>query len=126
MISYNSKELGYDRYSPLELKKLHGLLVNQDSTGSFEDPKGILLDREWYNRKKNAYQVAREHAHLLETELDYTTMRKHVKEDSVVLFDLGDIIVHLLEIPIKDIPLYLNSRSEEVNIIATWRLEMGY
>ena len=118
-------ELGFDRYSSVELKGLHSLLVNKDSTGSFEDLKGILLDREWYGRKKNAYIVIRDYAHLVEKSFDFTTMRKYIKHDPVVLFDLGDIIIHLFEIPLKEIPLYLNSEAEEVVLIAKWRLEKG-
>ena len=63
----------------------------------------------------------------------YGSLKGYITSPSFFLREGGffpycsdDIFMHMIELPFKEVPLYLNSTSDEVTKLAKWRLTHGH
>ena len=118
-------EVAYDRYCEEDRKELYNRSYrilyphpSQDQNGELD----ILINRYLYIQKKKAYKIIQNCSHMVGEPLDFEIMKEYCPEH---YFDGGDILIHMLERPLEEMPLYINSSSELVNYIAKWRIERG-
>jgi hypothetical protein len=118
--------LSFDTYGKEDLKILHSSLMDH----IFTEPKaadvnsdeiGLLIDRNRYFLKRNAYYFMLENQHILEEkhQLDFTDMRhpgKHYAHKRSYFGD-SDRIIHILELPIGGLSLYMYSRNALVKYL---------
>lgn len=125
----DGRDIGFDRYNKKDLMYLYSGLISKldraypDSTLEFiTEDLFILLDRDRYISKMNAYYFVQYHANKIENPVDYTSMADCTPS---ITFDRSDIVIHILEIPLGDVPLYTTSRSKTVRFLVNWRLKLG-
>lgn len=116
------------RYSPSEAKQLRDefavYFYDDIDTGSCIDflsnPPG---DR--HRAYRGSYLTL--YAKYLMSPLNFEILMRVTYDEDIQspLFKNYEIIVHMLEIPFKDLPLYLNSKDEWVVFLAKWRLKHG-
>jgi hypothetical protein len=121
---YRELDLGYDRYTDQELRELHQSLASVGQyLNNFEGQLDILLDRNRYIQKMKGYLIVLNLGHTVGKGIDYTTMR--LEHPIRGAFDNGDIVIHIMELPMEEVPLYVNSGDDIVAFISKWRLVQG-
>ena len=129
--------IGFDRYDVEDLKILHSCLMdhmglNPDMLAhnreELADELTLLIDRNRYFLKRNAYYFMLENQKKVLEEIqwvDFTAMRLPEKNDAHKRSYFGDSdrIIHIMELPLGEVPTYMYSRNTLVKYLVRWRLE---
>lgn len=78
--------------------------------------------------KRKFYQKAYEgYQERVEGGIPFDILKKCTYDGNVEkkYFRSDDIIVHMLEAPFEDMPLYINSKENYASFFSKWRLEIG-
>ena len=112
--------LAVEKYSKKSLKSLETQLRAhlKGFFSEYEGIKGLFEKEEYWSAKERYTQDVYDGS-----DFNYFKMLKDNRDDVGISYDSR--IVHCLEMPLEDLPLYLNSYDGLVQITVKWRLKEG-